>query len=113
MNKHTPTPWQLGGFGRIYSPGKLMAIDDSSLGTAYQIAKVPFKNECHDALGVRVDESKANAEFIVRAVNAHEALVSGVKQLGAIALALSDGKNREAVQKILDGLVAQAEGKAS
>lgn len=62
--KHTPGPWQLGGFGKVYSPGRVPAVDNG-LPTAYEVASVPFRPM--DALGVHQDETRANARLIAAA----------------------------------------------
>jgi len=107
--KHTPTPWQLGGFGKIYSPGKLPTTD-GRLETAYEIASVPFRQN-YDVLGVHKEESNLNAAFIVRAVNSHEALFDAAKWI--LAAAPNDCYDigyQEARQAIAKA-IAQAEGK--
>lgn len=69
---HTPTPW------RIYRETGVEPDGNSSL----DIAK------CYDiesSFSTSEDTAKANAAFIVRAVNAHAALVSALRDLlGAI-----------------------------
>lgn len=68
--KHTPTPWKVMpyGDGGTY----IIGPDYKPMGTA--IARVPLGNKKQDA----------DAEFIVRCVNSHEALVEAVKNLPGI-----------------------------
>lgn len=70
-SSHTPGPWQLAGFGTIYSPG-LPPTTDHRLPTAYEVARVPFRPK--DALGVSDSESQANARLIAAAPDLLEAL---------------------------------------
>lgn len=62
--KHTPTPWVKNRYGRLEGAnGKAVTVDD--LGIAM-------------ALNGSDEEERANAEFIVRACNAHADLVEAL-----------------------------------
>lgn len=65
MNKqgaHTPTPWSVWDKTKIYGPGEeiLTEVNNGNLG---------------------VEQDKANAAFIVRAVNSHERLIQACRHL--------------------------------
>lgn len=64
--KHTPLPWVL---DHRFAGGVLIHPDDNEFLT---VAKV---------LGFDNDEAKANAAFIVRAVNAHDDLIAALERL--------------------------------
>lgn len=92
--KHTPTPWQVikesqrhDYFGSLYiKAGKTV------------IANLVFQLD---------DSEKANAEFIVRAVNSHEALLEAARCAGD---ALVDGQHKDIAINLLRQAIAQAEG---
>lgn len=73
--KHTPTPWTNGENGLIYG-----FIDAESDNGAPLVCDVIIANgsEKRAATGATNDEEEANAVFIVRAVNAHEALLEAL-----------------------------------
>ena len=84
MANHTPTPWMTDGVavqpyvndrGRPTSGGAIGIFAGPS-GIACTALVVPG---CLPAIG-REDAAKANAHFIVRAVNSHEALVAALKE---------------------------------
>ncbi|MEJ7644252.1 MAG: hypothetical protein WKF87_06635 [Chryseolinea sp.] len=64
MEKHTPTPWTVRFENNYYVQGK-----DRSLAVAKILTDEPT-----------LDIAKANAELIVKAVNAHEALVEACQR---------------------------------
>lgn len=67
--KHTPTPWTL----RLYHPGiKNKFFDIYKEGRPDTLATTAFH-------GWTDNERAANAEFIIRAVNSHEALVKALR----------------------------------
>ena len=70
MSKHTPTPWEkceAGDYSDYDGDSIILLGDDIS---------------CRVAAVFGADEkAEANAEFIVRAVNAHDALVTALKLL--------------------------------
>lgn len=91
--KHTPTPWRV----------SYRATTDGNI--SYRI------------VGVTLDSlSKENAEFIVRAVNSHEALLDAVKKTMATIAddSVTDAQFRYLLNHehfhILANAIAQAEG---
>jgi len=67
---HTPTPWSLAKSGRLI----IREVPDIADGyDHYNVAVLS-----HHSL-VRLEESLANAAFIVRAVNSHDALVKALE----------------------------------
>lgn len=83
MNKHTDTPWEYqfnknGGYDcttdsyDIKSNGKLIAeLDLSWYG----------QSNCEAASRETLQQAESNAAYIVRCVNAHEALVNSLKEI--------------------------------
>lgn len=71
---HTPTPWAVGDNVKqaIYS------VEDGECIAFAHNADLP------ELGGISVQVAKANAAFIVRAVNSHEALVAALESLMAI-----------------------------
>jgi hypothetical protein len=67
--KHTPTPWRV---GERY-PSRVLG----SLGSGVIVA---FCSDKEDE-GFETEREKADAELIIRAVNAHEELLEAVKTL--------------------------------
>lgn len=74
---HTPTPWELKP-EEIDKP--YIRIRGTALGRRYKIANVlmPVYKGSHE---YEIEETRANAAFIVRAVNAHDELVRKIKEL--------------------------------
>lgn len=67
-NKHSPTPWvadYAGTHGHIKTLGYREERGSTPTVARYDI----------DGVSIGVDEQKANAEFIIRAVNCHDDLV--------------------------------------
>lgn len=73
MSEHSPLPWSLFGDGTEPAPG-IEAADDTSV--------VVWGEGGHDDAGVQgetPEQAKANALFIVKAVNAHNDLVAALE----------------------------------
>ena len=65
MSKHTKTPWRLGGFASIWS-----GVQEQSAISSDLVCVLP-----------ELDENReGNAEFIIRAVNSHDALVEALEE---------------------------------
>ncbi len=76
MNEHTPTPWEI---RRGESPmGEFFVLSSTGRGPGRSriLATVDGNVATLDGLG-----AKANAEFIVRAVNCHDDLVQACRDL--------------------------------
>jgi len=80
MSEHTPTPWRVeDGTDLIW--GACNPDDRSSYGMGYSIVEgkapgwKPYKPS--------MEEREANAAFIVKAVNSHDALVEAIKHAKA------------------------------
>lgn len=73
--KHTKTPWVL---LEEESDKSYLRIRGTVLGHKYKIANVLLP-DYDNALQVDIDESKANAEFIVKAVNLHYPLIEALE----------------------------------
>ena len=71
MPEHTAPPYRIGG------GGNLIAKDDGDEFTIAFVRASPWGDNDYDAL-------QANAEFIVRACNEHEALVRGIQEVLAL-----------------------------
>ena len=74
LSKHTPTPWEY-------------VHESSDYGTGDPTITFGFIQQCEDqefiiaSLIVDVPDGRANGEFIVRAVNSHDALVAALKEI--------------------------------
>lgn len=71
--KHTPTPWR---YDPLYKNSALVVADQDNEVFPYQDMCI----ECHSANG-GPEQNKSNAEFIVRAVNNHQALLDACRIL--------------------------------
>ena len=80
--EHTKTPWKVGEYNEDYEEINILCVSD---GYTYHAANVPVFQ------GAPSDEQKANAAFIVKACNCHDALVE------ALDMALTAINNRELV----------------
>jgi hypothetical protein len=67
---HTPTPWAV----NAQRPASIVDPTRRGFNGSYRIADAYFSAELADT--PRFDEAKANAAFIVRAVNSFDALVA-------------------------------------
>lgn len=76
--KHTPTPWKYGHVG----------TDALWIGPDYN--RTPVAHIDHNMEYAR-DNSRANAAFIVRAVNSHDKLVEALRQM--VVNSEADGKS--------------------
>ena len=75
--EHTPTPWS------VFEAGKRYGID-ADMGVSIVLFQANDERHGDGVLGRTKDEAHANAEFIVRAVNAHDDLVAAVKLVRSI-----------------------------
>ena len=87
--QHAPTPWKLGG-----ASGRMITTPEGYVGDGF-IADV---------------DTRANAEFIVRAVNAHEALLEAVKLALQFIQFCKDTDIESSLEIRLKQAIAQAEG---
>ena len=116
--KHTPTPWVVGEFDetlgydcmtggwpirQIGEMNSLLVIDQADYG------------QKHCDWNFRSDEAKANAAFIVRAVNCHDELVAALQRINKEwmqlpALDVPNGVFTPLVDAILDArdIIARA-----
>lgn len=101
MPEHTPTPWQV-GFGPLTSEGSYST----------QIMPASGGDQVAAAFGWgNAELSTANAEFIVRAVNSHAALVAALE---AIAKEEREGwPPRPMIRHYCDEALANVGGGAS
>jgi hypothetical protein len=80
--KHTATPWKWTTGEGTKTAGGRIESDTSAFGLETHIADMVTVNQ----------NLKADAEFIVRACNMHEELVTALKNAGQELLALDNGK---------------------
>ena len=72
-NKHTPTPWKVRiPSVDILNANQIMSVEDSVENIARCYDTTDAKSGCGEG------DKRANAAFIVRAVNSHEALVEAL-----------------------------------
>ncbi|HWK65363.1 MAG TPA: hypothetical protein VNS34_10505 [Rhizobiaceae bacterium] len=91
--KHTPTPWEVQG-KYIYATGTV----DTFCGPVIGVIAVCEETQETDSEGRTWSaggDALANAAFIVRAVNSHEALVKALKALSAAVFAPNDDRSPE------------------
>lgn len=86
-NDHTPTPWCLRADGFVLEPEGLSSIQNYGIPLRSMFVEDAF-DETHE----RHEEAKANAAFIVRAVNAHDALVGALEKMKEFYVQLIDKK---------------------
>jgi len=88
MSTHTPTPWNLGEQNQyfIYAPLNTHRIAEACI--------PPDKS-------VAIKEAKANAAFIVRAVNAHEDMLAALKKVEKYAFKASGDELLMWVQEVI------------
>jgi hypothetical protein len=99
MTKHTSTPWEVGTMSK---DGR---VNVAAFAYTNKVRSVAY------ASGLSDGEAEANAEFIVRAVNAYDALVSALK---ATRVSLIDDEHYQEFKPLLrtiDEAIAKAEGK--
>lgn len=94
--KHTPTPWLLDGFDICHHTGPA---------TIHVIAKTSTPVE---------GDEQANAEFIVRACNAHYDLVEALQTVGlSYELAIQSGAVKDddgSIGEMVDAALKKAKG---
>jgi len=74
--RHTPTPWEVDNNNGAHGTCTIRHFRTSADGSF----KAPFGEAIADLMGSS-PEREANADFIVRAVNSHEAMVEALKTL--------------------------------
>lgn len=78
MSKHTPTPWEVADEADFMHRIDIRPIYEGppKFGSWSAVA------QCEEDFGdYENGEGRANAEFIVRAVNAHDALIAGLQEI--------------------------------
>lgn len=94
--QHTPTPWKLEGNLEISGPPEADIYDYRFIA----LADSQFDQKA-DKTPEQEQTDRANAAFIVRAVNAHEELLEALKQLANIS-------NRHSKNSVVASIVEQA-----
>lgn len=98
-SQHTPTPWR-----EISSNMELQGRDGCLIGELYGTTKHPnFPNPT-------IEQRRANAAFIVRAVNAQEELLLALEEVKAYLVRTGRRDARSYVEQIAEA-IAKAEGK--
>lgn len=115
ITQHTPTPWEVSDrvFGSTSNPETHIywKAPYQNDGSRYHIATVSYPSNMEGSNGAA--ERKANAAFIVRAVNAHEELVQVMCELKDRLMMQQDKyghDNREEIGWCVEA-IAKAEGK--
>jgi hypothetical protein len=91
--RHTPTPWHVEPYA--WDEGKSLVIIGGKPNDSIIVARIAPDSE--DQIPRKLDE--ANIAFIVRAVNAHDALVKALKAVTAELVGRLDGTNKSAGEK--------------
>ncbi|HJV75382.1 MAG TPA: hypothetical protein VJ654_14240 [Noviherbaspirillum sp.] len=83
--KHTATPWKLRNDGQTYN-GQTIEAECMGNGHYAGIAHATQRDP-HPTLGGGIDQvtAEANASFIVRACNTHDALVKALRQIARLS----------------------------
>lgn len=100
MNKHTPTPWNIG----LDSNGT--SIDGKIEGNWYPIADISCPMIAHLGSDRAFEIQEANAKFIVKAVNNYEYLLE-IAKIALIAVKLrnvDDPRHKETIDFIKQAL---------
>lgn len=85
-SKHTETPWEVDGM-EVWAKTKQGRIRIADVGGSYG-----YKTK--DGI---IEEIKANAALIVRAVNTHDELLEAVKNLASLADSLVNGDGNDKI----------------
>ena len=96
---HTPTPWKVSG-------NQIQSEKLNNYGN-WILLEMPLRKE--PTMQDMTEEDKANAEFIVHAVNAHDELVEACKL--ALDVLSYDEPRSTKTETILKNAIAKAEGK--
>lgn len=101
---HTPTPWKIVNRS-LTDPLDLSGrtIKDGRNRILAHLYPTPS--------GLGLEEQKANAAFIVRAVNAHEKLVEALRNAQAALLVLSPNATDTRMMRDIEQAIAKAEGR--
>lgn len=115
MNEHTPTPWHAGfpdgsgenhvttireyeyshpGFAKVDDPPGRVTLRVDPLAPRRHYSEVAEICEMSDDQAISRTEREANANFIVRAVNAHESLLAALKAVEWVPTG-EDGEGEE------------------
>jgi hypothetical protein len=103
MSNHTPTPWKLEIFEKAENGIRGIISQHSKAGSFDQIFHLLDIRE--DDIGT--DEAKANAKFIVKAVNCHEELVKAINTALLILIKPNTIAERNA-KEVLEQALAKA-----
>jgi hypothetical protein len=105
MTKHTPTPWSV-----VNHQGTNLTNGKTYIG---RLDNYVVAEDGGGAILLNEDLNEANSDFIVRAVNAHEELLSALKDLvercDGVGGVRADGSNIETMQG--HAAIAKAEGR--
>jgi hypothetical protein len=96
---HTPTPWRVNGYYSRPLPDKpkgSQIVSDRGDGFEFHIAAVGTHP------GINTEQARANAAFIVEAVNSHEALKARIQELEANEKAYEEIIGKKAFQEVAD-----------
>lgn len=103
--KHTPTPWKIAGATHIYAPGSLVcSVCEPRPEGITDVRYVPAEFGSEEAF--------ANAHFIVKAANNHDALVSALRDLAEAARNACNAEQHPALTNALfeaDQIIKAAE----
>ncbi len=80
MSAHTPTPWRLEPQPDLETHGGI-EINGRHLGPVARCLFTKHNDKCRCGAPHKAEVAEANAEFIVRAVNHHDALITALKEI--------------------------------
>lgn len=85
---HDPTPW------RQVASGTIISINNE------HVLGIAFVNPRGDASGIPLGKDRANASFIVRACNAHDALVAACKSVEDLLVRIDNGETTVRISNV-------------
>ena len=100
--RHTPLPWELHAEGAGYNSVQACQPDSSERGCCPIVESF--------VLGRTREEAEANAAFIVRAVNNHEALLAALKFCRNVLMANPIEMSEHMAIEKADAAIASAKG---
>jgi len=108
MTKHTPTPWAYGVYEitdnmrkRLERPQSCVCLPDTADSPRMVIAL------CGDAMD---ENSRADSEFIARAVNSHEELLEAAKAVMELAVSEGIGFKHQAMRDFRNAIAKAEKG---
>lgn len=115
MSAHTPTPWMFDevptSCGRCFRIGSAEIIAKHEASKSFGARTLPAYACLYDDYGSGDTVNKANAAFIVHAVNRHEELIAALRSARATIANTHPKFNRDVILDQLDAAIAKTEAR--